>query len=127
MKRLFALLVLPVLALVVLPSASAQEEPAPALQPVVDGLNDGLAQIDEALGASDALEPVSEPIATLIGQLAPLFDALQTAIAAAEPACAVVYEVDGDHGVVAMHPDRFVPALVRAARDVARRAALIRA
>jgi len=31
---------------------------------------------------------------------------------------AVIYEVDGDHGVVAMQPGRFVPTLVRALRDV---------
>lgn len=40
---------------------------------------------------------------------------------------AVVYEVVGDHGVVAMAPQRLVPALVDALRDVARRASLISA
>jgi 3-oxoadipate enol-lactonase len=40
---------------------------------------------------------------------------------------AVTYEVAGDHGVVAMAPGRFVPALVDAVGDVARRASLISA
>lgn len=50
----------------------------------------------------------------------------QAAMARAIPGT-VVYEVDGDHGVVAMYPGRFVPQLLRATLDVARRAALIRA
>ena len=45
----------------------------------------------------------------------------QAAMARAIPG-AVVHEVDGDHGVVAMQPGRFVPALVRATRQVAARA-----
>lgn len=42
----------------------------------------------------------------------------QRAMAAAIPRV-VVHEVDGDHAVVAMAPERFVPALVRALRGVA--------
>ena len=34
---------------------------------------------------------------------------------------AVTFEVDGDHGVVAMDPDRFVPTLVRAVQHVTAR------
>jgi 3-oxoadipate enol-lactonase len=45
----------------------------------------------------------------------------QLAMANAIPG-ATRYEVDGDHGVVAMNPRRFVPVLVSAARDVASRA-----
>jgi len=41
----------------------------------------------------------------------------QAAMAAAIPGC-VVFEVDGDHGVCAMQPARFVPQLVRAIRSV---------
>jgi pimeloyl-ACP methyl ester carboxylesterase len=37
----------------------------------------------------------------------------QAAMARAIPRCPV-FEVDGDHGVVAMHPERFVPALLGA-------------
>ena len=44
----------------------------------------------------------------------------QEAMAKAIPRC-VIYEVDGDHGVVAMNPQAFVPILVRAVQDVARR------
>jgi 3-oxoadipate enol-lactonase len=51
----------------------------------------------------------------------------QAAMAAAIPG-AVLYEIDGDHGVVAMQPENFVPTLVQATRDVAGRAeALVRA
>ena len=89
-KRLLVLFVLPVLGLALLPSAaSAQEEPL--LTPVVDGLEEGLAQLDPVLEGlapvTDQLDPV---LAELITQLGPLFDALQTAVAAAEPACAVL-------------------------------------
>ncbi|HVM52149.1 MAG TPA: alpha/beta hydrolase [Acidimicrobiales bacterium] len=45
----------------------------------------------------------------------------QAAMAAAIPG-ASVHPVDGDHGVVAVEPGRFVPALTRAAREVAGRA-----
>jgi 3-oxoadipate enol-lactonase len=44
----------------------------------------------------------------------------QAAMARAIPG-AVIHEVDGDHGVCAMQPGRFVPALLRALRDVAAR------
>src|SRR5688500_11546133 len=57
-KRLLALLAVPVLFLAVAPSASAQEE-EPALTPVVDGLEEGLAQLDPVL---EGLAPVLEPL-----------------------------------------------------------------
>lgn len=78
-----------------------------------------------ALGRFDSREWLGEvdvPTAVLLTR----FDRVvsprrQAAMARAIPG-AVVHEVDGDHGVVAMQPGRFVPALVRAARQVAGRA-----
>jgi 3-oxoadipate enol-lactonase len=49
----------------------------------------------------------------------------QRLLASAIPG-ATTWEIEGDHGVVAMAPRRFVPVLVDAARSVARRATLVR-
>jgi 3-oxoadipate enol-lactonase len=79
-----------------------------------------------ALGRFDAREWLGEidvPTAVVLTR----FDRVvaprrQAAMARGIPG-AVVYEVDGDHGVVAMQPGRFVPQLVRAVRSVADAAA----
>jgi 3-oxoadipate enol-lactonase len=44
----------------------------------------------------------------------------QAAMASAIPGC-ILYEVDGDHSVVATQPARFVPTMLRAIRSVRER------
>ena len=61
------------------------------LTPVVDAIEEGLANLDPVLeGRAPVTDQLDPQIAALIEQLAPLFDALATAVAAAEPACAVL-------------------------------------
>lgn len=81
-----------------------------------------------ALGRFDSREWLTEvdvPTAVVLTRFDRVVSPRRQAAMARAIRGAVVYEVDGDHGVVAMQPARFVPQLVRAARDVARRAALI--
>ena len=78
-----------------------------------------------ALGRFDSrpwLAEVDVPTAVLLTRFDRVVSPRRQAAMARAIRGAVVHEVDGDHGVVAMQPARFVPALVRATRQVAGRA-----
>jgi 3-oxoadipate enol-lactonase len=79
-----------------------------------------------ALGRFDSrewLREVDVPVATVLTRHDRVVSPRrQRAMAKAIPG-AVVFEVDGDHGVVAMNPRAFVPTLVSAVQNVGRRAA----
>ena len=77
-----------------------------------------------ALGRFDSrpwLAEVDVPVATVLTRIDRVVSPRrQRAMAEAIPG-AVVYEIDGDHSVVAMNPKRFVPALLAALTSVAGR------
>ena len=77
-----------------------------------------------ALGRFDSrawLSEIDVPVATVLTRVDRVVSPRrQRAMADAIPG-AVVFEVDGDHGVVAMNPQRFVPALLAALTSVAGR------
>lgn len=78
-----------------------------------------------ALGRFDSrpwLGEVDVPVATVLTrQDRVVSPRRQKNLAAAIPG-AVTFEIDGDHGVVAMHPAAFVPSFVNAVLNVSRRA-----
>jgi len=88
-KRLLAILCVPVIALaiVVVPQpAAAQESP---LGGVIDQLDSGLDALDPVLGQVP-LDQVSGPLADALGQLSVITDQLEGILAQAEPACAAL-------------------------------------
>lgn len=87
MKRLLAILSVPVIALAVLASpAAAQESP---LGGVIDQLDEGLEALDPVL-SQVPLDQVTGPLADALAQLTPLTDQLAAILAQAEPACAAL-------------------------------------
>jgi 3-oxoadipate enol-lactonase len=78
-----------------------------------------------ALGRFDSrpwLAEIDVPVATVLTRMDRVVSPRRQRNLARGIPGAVTYEVDGDHGVVAVNPKAFVPALVRAVQDVARRA-----
>jgi pimeloyl-ACP methyl ester carboxylesterase len=79
-----------------------------------------------ALGRFDSrdwLDEIDVPVATVLTRHDRVVSPRrQKNMATAIPG-AVTFEIDGDHGVVAMNPSAFVPSLVSAVQNVSRRAA----
>lgn len=81
-----------------------------------------------ALGRFDSrpwLGEVDVPTAVVLTRLDRLVSPRRQRMLVAGIPGATTWEVAGDHGVVAMAPQRFTPVLVDAARSVARRASLV--